>query len=70
MKKRTQKRWNKSTPPNLNGNARLTRGYPAMTATVVNTPIPAISYANWFSYKTTDFVSENREIQLAIRTTR
>ncbi len=60
----------KSTPPDLHGKARLTRGYPAITATVVNTPIPAISYANWFSYQTSDFVSENREIQRAIRTTR
>jgi len=53
----------KSTPPDRNGEARLARGYPAITATVVNTPIPAISYANWFSYKTADFVSENRELQ-------
>jgi hypothetical protein len=59
----------KSTPPDLNGNARLSRGYPAMTATVVNTPIPAISYASWFSCKTADFVSEDREIERAIRTT-
>jgi hypothetical protein len=33
----------------LNGEARLARGYPAMTATVVNTRVPAISYASWFS---------------------
>ena len=60
----------KSTPPNLEGEARLTHGYPAMTATVVNTAVPAISYLNWFSYKTADFLSENREIQRSIRTTR
>jgi hypothetical protein len=60
----------KKTPPNLEGKARLARGYPAMTATVVNTPVPAISYANWFSYQTTDFLSQNREIQRSIRTTR
>lgn len=60
----------KSTPPDLNGKARLTRGYPAMTATVVNTPVPATSYANWYSYKTADFLSENRELERAIRTTR
>jgi hypothetical protein len=60
----------KSTPPNLNGEARLAHGYPAMTATVVNTVVPAISYLNWFSYKTADFLSENREIQRSIRTTR
>jgi hypothetical protein len=60
----------KKTPPNLEGKARLARGYPAMTATVVNTPVPAISYANWFSYQTVDFLSQNREIQRSIRTTR
>lgn len=36
----------KSTPPDLNGQARLTSGYPAMTASVVNTKIPAMTYAN------------------------
>jgi hypothetical protein len=60
----------KSTPPNLEGKARLAHGYPAMTATVVNTAVPAISYANWFSYRTADFLSQNREIQRSIRTTR
>ena len=60
----------KSTPPNLEGEARLAHGYPAMTATVVNTRIPALSYADWFSYRTPDFISQNREIQRAIRTTR
>jgi len=60
----------KKTPPNLEGKARLARGYPAMTACVVNTPVPAISYANWFSYQTADFLSQNREIQRSIRTTR
>lgn len=60
----------KSTPPNLQGEARLVHGYPAMTATVVNTRVPAISYANWFSYQTADFLSQNREIQRSIRTTR
>ena len=59
----------KSTPPQLNGQARLTRGYPAITATVVNTKIPAVTYANWFSY-TTDFLSENLEIKQAIAATR
>lgn len=60
----------KSTPPDLKGAARLAHGYPAMTATVVNTCVPAISYANWFSYRTADFLSQNREIQRSIRTTR
>ena len=52
----------KSTPPDLNGKARLTPGYPSITAQVVNTRIPTTTYARWFSY-TTDFVSENVEIQ-------
>jgi hypothetical protein len=60
----------KSTPPNLQGEARLAHGYPAMTATVVNTRVPAISYASWFSYQTADFLSQNREIQRSIHTTR
>src|ERR687885_2340422 len=34
----------KSTPPPLNGKARLTRGYPAIIATVVNTQVPATTY--------------------------
>lgn len=58
----------KSTPPDLNGQARLARGYPSITAAVVNTPIPATTYANWFSY-ITDFRSENIEIQRAIDAT-
>jgi hypothetical protein len=60
----------KSTPPNLDGEKRLARGYPAITASVVNTHVPGVCYANWFSYKTTDFISQNREIQRAIRTAR
>jgi len=58
----------KSTPPDLKGQSRLTTGYPSITASVVNTPTPATTYANWFSY-TTDFRSENMEIQRAIDTT-
>lgn len=58
----------KSTPPDLKGQARLATGYPSITASVVNTPIPATTYANWFSY-TTDFRSENIEIQRAIDAT-
>ncbi|HID07077.1 MAG TPA: hypothetical protein EYP10_08000 [Armatimonadetes bacterium] len=60
----------KSTPPDHLGRPRLARGYPAITATVVNTQVPAISYANWFSYKAADFISENWEIYRAMRTTR
>lgn len=59
----------KSSPPDRHGKARLARGYPAITATVVNTRVPATTYAEWFSYKT-GFISENREIYKAIRTTR
>lgn len=54
----------KSTPPDANGQPRLTSGYPSITASVVNTPIPATTYANWFSYQK-DFLSENVEIQNA-----
>ena len=46
----------KSTPPNLKGEKRLTRGYPAITATLVNLAQPAVTYANWFSYVTEDLV--------------
>jgi hypothetical protein len=60
----------KSTPPGPHGQKRLTPGYPAMTATVVNLPEPVVTYANWFSYVTEDFVSENREIYRSIRITR
>lgn len=49
----------KSTPPTLDGEKRLARGYPAITASVVNTHVPGICYANWFSYKTADFISQN-----------
>jgi len=59
----------KSTPPPLRGKARLTRGYPAITATVVNTRVPATTYAHWFSY-TVAFRSENWEIKRALRLTR
>lgn len=61
----------KSTPPPPKGQRkRLTPGYPAITATIVNLPEPVLTYANWFSYKTADFISENREIERAIRITR
>jgi hypothetical protein len=61
----------KSTPPPPKGEKkRLTPGYPAITATVVNLSEPVLTYANWFSYVTADFVSENRELYRAIRITR
>ncbi len=58
----------KSTPPDLSGHARLAHGFPAITTTVVNTQVPAISYANWFSYEI-DFISQNKEIEQAFQTT-
>jgi hypothetical protein len=60
----------KSTPPDLHGKARLTHGYPAITATIVNTQVPATTYAQWFSYTTDDFLSQNKEVERAIVTTR
>jgi len=60
----------KSTPPGERKQKRLTSGYPAMTATVVNLEVPVVTYANWFSYTSPEFISENREIYRAIRTTR
>jgi hypothetical protein len=59
----------KATPPGLDGKARLAHGYPAITATVVNTKVPVTTYANWFSYMTADFISQNREIEQAFETT-
>lgn len=59
----------KATPPDLAGHARLVRGYPAITATIVNTQVPVTSYANWFSYQTADFISQNKEVEQAFETT-
>jgi hypothetical protein len=59
----------KSSPPDRNGKARLVRGYPALTACVVNLPEPVVTYAQWFSY-TRQFLSENAELQAAANTTR
>lgn len=58
----------KATPPDLSGHARLAHGYPAITATLVNTQVPVTSYANWFSYGI-DFISQNHEIAQAFTTT-
>lgn len=58
----------KATPPDLSGHARLAHGYPAITATIVNTKVPVISYANWFSYEI-DFISQNNEIMQSFETT-
>jgi hypothetical protein len=59
----------KNSPPDRNGKARLARGYPALTACVVNLPEPVVTYAQWFSY-THEFLSENAELQAAASTTR
>lgn len=59
----------KATPPDLKGHARLAHGYPAITATIVNTKVPVTSYANWFSYQTADFISQNKEVEQAFETT-
>jgi hypothetical protein len=59
----------KSSPPDRNGKGRLARGYPALTACVVNLPEPVLTYAQWFSY-TREFLSENAELQAAVSTTR
>jgi hypothetical protein len=58
----------KATPPDLIGQARLAHGYPAITATIVNTQVPVTSYANWFSYEI-DFISQNNEIEQAFTNT-
>lgn len=60
----------KSTPPGENGRKRVTAGYPAITATIVNLPEPGITYANWFSYREETFDSENQEIRAALQATR
>ena len=59
----------KATPPDLTGHARLAHGYPAITATIVNTKVPVTSYANWFSYQTAYFISQNKEVEQALATT-
>ena len=58
----------KATPPDLTGHARLAHGYPALTATIVNTKVPVTSYANWFSY-VIGFISQNKEIEQSFETT-
>ena len=59
----------KATPPALDGKARLAHGYPAITATVVNTKVPVTTYANWFSYLSADFISQNWEIEQSFEST-
>jgi hypothetical protein len=60
----------KDTPPCLGHPKRVTRGYPAITATIVNLAEPCTTYANWFSYETPEFISQNREIERAFRISR
>lgn len=40
-----------------------------MTAMVVSTRVPAVTYAHWFSYTSRDFLSEGRELERSIRMT-
>ncbi len=60
----------KDTPPCWRHPKRVTRGFPAITATIVNLFQPATTYARWFSYATPDFVSQNHEIECAFRISR
>jgi len=57
----------KATPPGPDGKARLTSGFPTVLCEIVNLRQPAIPYAHFFSYTTPDFLSQNREVQRAIR---
>jgi hypothetical protein len=59
----------KATPPGPDGKARLTSGFPTVLCEIVNLPQPAIPYAHFFSYTTPDFLSQNLEVQRAIRET-
>ena len=59
----------KATPPALDGEKRLTRGYPAITAVAVNLDQPVVSYAQWFSYEK-NFLSQNWEVYRAFRMSR
>lgn len=59
----------KATPPGPHGKARLTPGFPTVLCEIVNLPQPAIPYAHFFSYTTPDFLSQNREVQRAVRET-
>jgi hypothetical protein len=62
----------KSTPPGSlpRREGRLTKGYPALLAYILNLPQPAIAYARLFSYTMPEFWSENRELERAMRTIR
>src|SRR5260221_366122 len=57
----------KATPPGPKGKARLTSGFPTVLCEIVNLTHPAIPYAHFFSYTTPDFLSQNLEVQQAIR---
>lgn len=62
----------KSTPPGSlpKREARITHSYSALITQKVNLEQPALPYAHWFSYTSAEFLSENREIQRAVRTIR
>lgn len=59
----------KATPPGPDGKARLTSGFPTILCEIVNLTQPALPYAHFFSYTTPDFLSQNLEVQRAIRET-
>ncbi len=59
----------KATPPGPDGKARLTSGFPTVLCDIIKLPQPAIPYAHCFSYTTDDFLSQNLEVQRAIRET-
>jgi hypothetical protein len=50
--------------------SRITHGYPALIAQTVNLAEPTLPYAHWFSYTSPEFLSENREVERAVRTMR
>lgn len=60
-------RVHKATPLGPDGKARLTSGFPTVMCEIVNLTQPAIPYAHFFSYTTPDFLSQNLEVQQAIR---
>ncbi len=60
----------KDTPPCVRHPKRVSRGFSAITATIVNLLQPATTYAHWFPYATPEFVSQNHESECAFRISR
>jgi hypothetical protein len=59
----------KDGKPQSKRDTELTRGFPALACVALTKTLPALCFAHLFSY-VTDFVSINREVLRAIRTTR